>query len=199
MLDFIKGSLVAIRIPIIILENHGLGYKIFFSKNQLSLLPPMGSDLFLYLAMIIREDAHTLYGFLTSEERELFHLLSRVSGSGPKTAFTILSHTTPLDFITAIQNKNSSELTKIPGVGKKTIDRLYLELPDRLSQFSLPQASSPINISSDAISALVALGYEKTKAKEAVQQVQMNASELISLSEIIKLSLQAIRNGSFNQ
>ena len=173
MLDFIKGSLVAIRLPIIILENHGLGYKIFFSKNQIPLLPPIGTDLFLYLAMIIREDSHTLYGFLTSEERELFHLLSRVSGSGPKTAFTILSHTTPFDFITAIQNKNSCELTKIPGVGKKTIDRLYLELPDRLSAFSLSKENAPIDISSDAISALVALGYEKTKAKEAVRQVQM--------------------------
>lgn len=199
MLDFIKGSLVAIRIPTIILENHGLGYKIFFSKNQISLLPSIGNDVFLYLAMIIREDAHTLYGFLTSEERELFHLLSRVSGSGPKTAFTILSHTTPFDFITAIQTKNSSELTKIPGVGKKTIDRLYLELPDRLSTFSLSQGNSPINISSDAISALVALGYEKTKAKEAVQRVQMNATQPISLSEIIKLSLQAVRNCSINQ
>lgn len=199
MLDFIKGSLIAIRIPIIVLENHGLGYKIFFSKNQMASLPKIGADLLLYLAMIIREDSHTLYGFLTLQERELFYILSRVSGIGPKTAFAILTHTTPLDFITAIQNKNSSEFTKIPGVGKKTIDRLYLELPDRLSEFSLSQANSPVNISSDAISALVALGYEKTKAKEVVQQVQMNALETISLSEIIKLSLQAIRNCSFNQ
>lgn len=199
MLDFIKGSLVAIRMPTLIVENHGLGYKIFFSKNQISLLPPLGANLFLHLALIIREDAHTLYGFLTPEERELFHLLSRVSGSGPKTAFAILSHTTPVDFITAIQNKNSPELTKIPGVGKKTIDRLYLELPDRLSGFSLSQPSSPINLSSDAISALVALGYEKNKAKEAVRQVQMNVTQPISLSEIIKLSLQAIRKCSLNQ
>lgn len=193
MLDFIRGSLISIQVPTITLENHGLGYRIFFSKNQISLLPEIGTDLFLYVAMIIREDAHTLYGFLTMEERELFYLLSRISGIGPKTAFTILSHTTPFDFVTAIRTKNSSELVKIPGIGKKTIDRFCLELPDRLSDFTFVEESPIINLSSDAISALVALGYEKTKAKEAVQRVQINSIDNLSLSEIIKSALQIIR------
>lgn len=193
MLEFIKGFLVAIHTSTIILENRGLGYKIFFSKNQIPLLPQIGTDLFLYIAMIIREDAHTLYGFLTMEERELFYLLSRVSGIGPKTAFTILSHTTPCDFITAIRTKNSSELVKIPGIGKKTIDRFCLELPDRLSEFTFSQESPAMNLSSDAISALVALGYEKTKAKEAVRRVQLDTVNTAPLSEIIKLALQVIR------
>lgn len=193
MLDFIRGSLVAIHTSNIIIENRGLGYKIFFSKNQMSLLPKIGTDLLLYLAMIIREDAHTLYGFLTLEERELFYILSRVSGIGPKTAFTILTHTTPFEFVTAVQTKNTFELEKIPGIGKKTINRFCLELPDRLSDFAFSQENASINLSADVISALVALGYEKTKAKEAVRRIQVTATAASSLSEIIKLALQEIR------
>lgn len=194
MLDFIRGSLVDIHASAIILENHGLGYKIFFSKNQFSLLPEIGTDLFLYIALIIREDAHTLYGFLKLEERELFYVLSRVSGIGPKTAFTILSHTTPFDFVTAVRTKNCSELVKIPGIGKKTIDRFCLELPDRLSTCEFLQDNIPIDISSDAVSALLALGYDKTKAKEAVRRVQLNTEQEIDLSEIIRAALQVIRS-----
>ncbi|MGL4348625.1 MAG: Holliday junction branch migration protein RuvA [Chlamydiales bacterium] len=193
MLDFIRGSLVAIHTSNIIIENRGLGYKIFFSKNQMSLLPKIGADLLLYLAMIIREDAHTLYGFLTLEERELFYILSRVSGIGPKTAFTILTHTTPFEFVTAIQTKNTFELEKIPGIGKKTIDRFCIELPDRLSDFAFAQENSSINLSADVISALVALGYEKTKAKEAVRRIQVTTTTTSSLSELIKMALQEIR------
>lgn len=192
MLDFIRGSLVAIHASNVIIENHGLGYKIFFSKNQISLLPEIGTDLLLYLATIIREDAHTLYGFLTKEERELFYILSRVSGIGPKTAFTILTYTTPLDFVTAIQTKNTLQLEKIPGIGKKTIDRFCLELPDKLSNFTFLERSPSNNISCDAVSALIALGYERTRAKEAVSRVQLNATT-ISLSELIKNALQEIR------
>lgn len=192
MLDFIRGSLVAIHASNVIIENHGLGYKIFFSKNQISLLPQIGTDLLLYLATIIREDAHTLYGFLTQEERELFYILSRVSGIGPKTAFTILTYTTPLDFVTAIQTKNTFQLEKIPGIGKKTIDRFCLELPDKLSNFTFLEKSPSNNISCDAVSALIALGYERTRAKEAVSRVQLNATT-ISLSELIKNALQEIR------
>lgn len=192
MLDFIRGSLVAIHASSLTLENHGLGYKIFFSKNQISLLPEIGTDLLLYVVMIIREDAHTLYGFLTKEERELFYLLSRVSGIGPKTAFTILTYTTPLDFVTAIQTKNTFQLGKIPGIGKKTIDRFCLELPDKLSGFTFLESSPTNNISCDAISALIALGYERIKAKEAVRRVQLNATTT-SLSELIKRALQEIR------
>lgn len=192
MLDFIRGSLVAIHASNVIIENHGLGYKIFFSKNQISLLPQIGTDLLLYLATIIREDAHTLYGFLTQEERELFYILSRVSGIGPKTAFTILTYTTPLDFVTAIQTKNTFQLEKIPGIGKKTIDRFCLELPDKLSNFTFLEKSPSNNIYCDAVSALIALGYERTRAKEAVSRVQLNATT-ISLSELIKNALQEIR------
>lgn len=192
MLDFIRGSLVAIHTSSVILENRGLGYKILFSKNQMASLPEVGADLLLYLAMIIREDAHTLYGFLTQDERELFYVLSRVSGIGPKTAFNILTYTTPSDFVTAIQTKNTLELEKIPGIGRKTIDRFCLELPDRLASFTFLQNNPLNNISSDAISALVALGYEKTKAKEAVRRVQLTAQST-SLSELIKTALQEIR------
>lgn len=190
MLDFIKGSLISIRIPIIVLENHGLGYKIFFSKNQMASLPKIGTDLLLYLAMIIREDAHTLYGFLTLEERELFYVLSRVSGIGPKTAFTILTHTTPFDFVTAIQTKNTLELGKIPGIGKKTIDRFCLELPDRLSEFAFSENNSSINLSADAIAALVSLGYDRNKAKEAIRRIEVNVTS--TLPEIIKSALRII-------
>lgn len=192
MLDFIRGSLIAIHASSVIIENHGLGYKIFFSKNQTALLPAIGTEVLLYLAMIIREDSHTLYGFLTEEERELFYILSRVSGIGPKTAFTILSYSTPLDFVTAVQTKNTFQLEKIPGIGKKTIDRFCLELPDKLTGFTFLESKPPNNISGDAISALIALGYERIKAKEAVYRAQIQGGTT-SLSQLIKKALQEIR------
>jgi len=197
MLEFIRGRLVEVdlvkNLPKIIVENGGLGYQILLPINQFSMLPALGSPLFLYLSFIVREDAHTLYGFLHKQERSLFITLSDLSGVGPRTALTILGNIAHIEFIKAILANDITRLVQIPSVGKKTAERLIIELKDRFMDYPLGENKGGIPFL-DAVRALTNLGYDRSLAEEAVLQAKNALDvEMIDLSSLVKISLQNLR------
>lgn len=190
MYYYIKGELVVKESSFVVLDNQGIGYKIFTSGYTLANIAEKNVTLFTYLH--VREDIFDLYGFSTNEELSMFlHLLS-VSGVGPKAALAILSVVSPMGLATAIITNDAKTLTKANGVGAKMAQRVILELKDKLKNADiLPDDISPTDIenagaSSEAVSALMVLGYSQNDAKRAVASVDQS----LSTEEIITLALK---------
>jgi holliday junction DNA helicase RuvA len=198
MLTFIKGILAEKNPTHVTLEVNGVGFGIFVPLSNFDKLGEIGSEVKLLTHLHVKEDSLTLYGFLTSEERSLFEMLIEVSGIGPRTALGILSGTTVGDFHNVVLNKNYTRLTSLPGIGKKTAERLVLELFDKISKSNLKSApdqkssSGNYEIRSEAIQALCSLGFSKPVAEKSVNGILMtNASAVISLEELIKRALKS--------
>jgi holliday junction DNA helicase RuvA len=190
MFSFIKGTLVEIETNKAIIEAAGVGYLIFIPVSAYTSLPPVGSLVTLHTSFIVREDAQILYGFLNKEERTLFETLISISGIGPKTALSILGHLDMEAFGRAIQNNNFSIICKVPGVGKKTAERLIVELKDKniFKNFSFKGKGG--DRIADAIQALITLGYNPIQAQKAVKEsVTENLEDTASL---IKSALRKI-------
>lgn len=192
----LKGILLETQPPQLLIDVQGVGYEVEAPMTTFYQLPGTGQDVILHTHMVVREDAQLLYGFYSLTERTLFRQLIRINGVGPKLALTILSGITAEEFTRCVMESDSTALTKLPGVGKKTAERLIVELRDRLSDASvaaLPgataipggEASNPI---SDAVSALAALGY---KAQEASRMVRAVDADGLTTELIIKAALQA--------
>ena len=182
MIAFLRGQLVAMEEDTVTLEVHGVGYLVHVSQQTRSQLPRAGSEIFLHTCLEVREDGWTLFGFSSPEESTLFRMLRNVSGIGPKTALNILSGIGPADLQQAILFEDTARLSRLPGIGKKTAQRLILELRDKLKTETInptevtftaggSQAaeSSPIL---QAREALIELGYSDREAHEALQHVQ---------------------------
>ncbi len=197
MIGQLRGRVISQKPPTIVLDVHGVGYEIqspmstcYHLKEQL--------ETTLLTHLIVREDAQILYGFLTETERALFRALIKVNGVGPKLAITILSGMEPHQFIQAIDQNNTAILVNIPGIGKKTAERLIVETRDRLKQLRIDTPSSPSYatshnpITQDALSALTALGYKPNEGKRAVEQCQTPDQTTESL---IKQALQYLVTG----
>jgi len=198
MIDFIRGPVFDQQNDSVTIEVNGLGYRVFIPAN-VSL--KQGETVFLYTHLVIREDAHTLYGFPSKEERDLFRLLLEVSGIGPKAGLMILSTGNPKQIVTAIQLEDVKFLTKIPGIGKKTAQRLILDLKDKCKEWVLDFSDQELQdqqsvqrqlpIDREAIDALMGLGYNEDEARQAVQSVlQANHEQELSTEELIKRALQ---------
>ncbi|MCD8525353.1 MAG: Holliday junction branch migration protein RuvA [Gammaproteobacteria bacterium] len=203
MIGKIRGIVVEKRTPWVMIElSNGLSYELEAPMSTFYHLPELGKSVALYTHLTVREDAHLLYGFLELRERSLFRLLIRVNGVGPKLALTILSSFDPQAFIACINHGDTGSLTRVPGIGKKTAERLVIEMRDRLSDpfaldmgnepvFSVgsnPSVISPFSSSvQEALSALVALGYKPQEASKAIAQI--DASDL-SCEKIIRQVLQ---------
>jgi Holliday junction DNA helicase RuvA len=195
MIGFLRGILVHKAPPLLLLDVHGVGYEVEAPMTTFYNLPPVGSEVKLHTHLVVREDAHILFGFLTEPDRALFRSLIKVSGVGPKLALTLLSGLTAEQFQRAIHDNDTHALVRLPGVGKKTAERLIIEMRDRLPEFgggaaldvsinSSPGAHSP---KQEAISALCALGYKPQDASKMVQNI---ASEDKRCEDIIRLALQ---------
>lgn len=193
MLDFVKGTLVDAEANKIVLETGGIGYAIFIPVSSYTQLPPLGSSLVLYTSLIIREDSHTLFGFLTKEEKKLFETLISISGIGPKTAITILGHLDPAAFYEAIQNNNCNLICKVPGVGKKTAERLVVELKDKntFKNFAFKENINGGDRVADAIQALITLGYHPIQAQKAIKMV-LGEADVADTASLIKRALSKI-------
>lgn len=190
MYHYIKGEVVLKDVGFVVLDNHGIGYKIYTSGYTISNLNEKTATLYTYLH--VREDVFDLYGFLTNEELSMFlHLLS-VSGVGPKAALSILSVMSPAALATAVITNDAKTLTKANGVGAKMAQRVILELKDKLKNAEIvPDGISDAdfdntNASSEAVSALMVLGYSQNDAKRAVASVDQS----LSTEEIITLALK---------
>jgi len=179
MIAHLRGTLLAKHPNQAIVETHGVGYDVTISVPTFSELPAEGSAVALHIHTHVREDALNLYGFLRRAEKQLFEKLLTVSGIGPKLAITILSGMPADEMVNAIRNGDVARLTRIPGIGKKTAERMVLELRDKLpvvpgTAEASATAASPVE--EDVISALVNLGYQRAAAEKALNAARGKAS-----------------------
>lgn len=191
MIGKLTGIVTEKQPPYLLIEVNGIGYKILATMNTFYNLPEGEQTVSLFTHLIVREDAHTLYGFHNPQERSLFRALIKVNGVGPKLALGILSGIEADRFVQCVQNNDASSLVRIPGVGKKTAERLVIEMRDKLDDWhtTLPTATAATQSSDDAIGALIALGYKQKEAERAVKNV-FNAE--LSCEQLIREALKAI-------
>ena len=176
MIAHLRGRLIAKHPNQAIVEAAGVGYDVTITIPTFSELPSAGTDVALHIHTHVREDAIALFGFLRPEEKQLFEKLLTVSGIGPKLAITILSGMATADMVGAIRANDHARLTKIPGIGKKTAERMCVELRDKLDAFGAqPPVVSVSAIEEDVISALTNLGYQRVVAQKAVERATQSA------------------------
>lgn len=192
MYAYIKGTLEEKAKDSIVIEVSGIGYRIYISEQTMAKLGELGENVKVYTHYHVREDNISLYGFLTNEELKMFELLLQVSGIGAKTAIAMLSNITPSQFAIAIISNDLRTLTKIPGIGNKSAQRMVLELKDKLKTEEAISHEENIEVDNDeniqeAAQALQILGYSKTEINKIFDKV--NLKELTT-EEIIKISLK---------
>ncbi len=204
MIAYLSGKLLEKDANVVIIDVNGLGYEVSIPLSTFYELGEIGSDVSLRIQTIVREDAFQLFGFRTVREKELFLLLVSVSGIGPKSAITALSGMSADEMISAIRSNNLVRLNTIPGVGKKTAERIVIELRDKITKLSViageEMKSEGIPISSgdaimdDAISALTNLGYQRAAAEKALNQAMQEGTEM-SVQKLLRRSLQLLAKG----
>ena len=191
MIGRISGKLVAKQPPQIMVDVHGVGYELDVPMSTLYQLPGMGSDVSLLTHLIVREDAHQLYGFFSEAERVLFRQLLKISGVGARTALAVLSGMSVADVKQAVALQDSGRLVKIPGIGKKTAERLLLELKDKLDITVLPVAADSGRGGSDVVTALLALGYSDKEARFAVKDLDGALSVTDGIRQALRILSKA--------
>ena len=197
MIARLDGILLQKSVAQCVVDIHGIGYRIVVPLSTFYELPDAGCRVVLQIHTHVREDAVSLYGFHTDEEREVFKLMISVGGIGPKLAVNILSGISAGEWIRAIVSEDLKRLTGIPGVGRKTAERMILELKDKaghLSREVAPAGDAVIQTADqakeDALSALVNLGYKGSSVRDAVELAMKDASEPLSLDDILKKALR---------
>jgi Holliday junction DNA helicase RuvA len=195
MIEQIKGKLISKKPTHIVVENHGIGFKIAIPLSSYKLFGEPGEDINVLTHVHVREDILQLFGFATEEERSLFQLLISVSGIGPRVAQGILSGISTSDFKRAIARQDLVALTSAPGVGKKTAERLVLELREKIgdvdSMDEVGIGSVAESIGEETILALVSLGYKRPQAQKAVQKI-LKGNEDLTLEKALRLTLREI-------
>ena len=189
MIGRLAGTLVAKAPPQVMLEVHGVGYELDVPMSTFYNLPALGEPVLLLTQFVVREDAQLLFGFLTLAERATFRELTRISGVGPRTALSILSGLSVAELAQAVTRQDGARLVKVPGIGKKTAERLLLELKGRLGPELGSASASPLNdAQADITQALLALGYNEREAQVALKALPTG----VGVSEGIKLALKAL-------
>ncbi len=196
MIGRLSGVLIAKQLPLLMIDVGGVGYEVEAPMSTVYNLPDIGNELILLTHLVVRDDAHILYGFASEQERTMFRTLIKVNGVGPKMALAILSAMDASDFAHYIRNGDTAALTKIPGVGKKTAERLIVEMRDKIETSGAPDEktepakrgkSSVMQRTAIATEALVALGYKPQEASRMVSAVE---SEDLSSEEMIRAALK---------
>jgi Holliday junction DNA helicase RuvA len=184
----LTGKLLAKHPPQIVIDVQGVGYELDVPMSTLYQLPASGNEVTLYTHLIVREDAHQLYGFSTESERAAFRQLLKISGVGARTALAVLSGMSVSDLQQAVNAQDAGRLTKVPGIGKKTAERLMLELRHKLDLpgITMP-ASETAESGSDIVNALLALGYNEREAAWALKQLPAGASVTDGIRQALKL------------
>ena len=202
MITFLDGKLVTALPTQAIVDVGGVGYEVFIPLSSYDKLPAAGQDIRILTHLHVREDVQILYGFMTAAERDLFRLLvNNVSGIGPKLALAVLSGMSVNSFKTAVVNSDVASLSKISGLGKKTAERIVLELKDKLGVAAAWEAASAMHAptpeqeqANEAVLALIALGYKQVDAHKAVRELQ-EKDEAKPAEELVKLALKRIAAG----
>lgn len=207
MIGHLRGRILEKQPPWMLLDVNGVGYEIEASMNTFYRLPEVGAEVSLHTHFVVREDAQLLYGFADQQEKLLFRSLIKVNGVGPKLALSILSGISAADFIRTVHNEDTTALVRVPGVGKKTAERLIVEMKDRLSQLQLPTLTelelssgnqtavampATVDFRAEAESALIALGYKPQQATKAIEQAVQALGEEANTEALIRHSLRSM-------
>ena len=203
MIAFLNGNLARALPTQAIVDVGGVGYEVFIPLSSYDKLPPAGQPVRLLTHLHVREDAHVLYGFMTAAERDLFRLLvNHVSGIGPKLALAVLSGMSVSTFKSAVVNADIASLSKISGLGKKTAERIVLELKDKLGVVAAWEAASAIHTptveqsqANEAVLALIALGYKQVDAHKTVRETQEKERDIKTAEELVKIALKRMASG----
>jgi Holliday junction DNA helicase RuvA len=194
VIGFLKGRLAVKQPPMLMVDVNGVGYEMEAPMSTFYGLPAAGEPVALFTHLVVREDAHILYAFGTDGERRLFRGLLKVSGVGPKIALGILSGASVEDFLRTVEAEDVAMLTRIPGIGRKTAERVIIEMRDSVKKLSIPAVGSPkgadpaASAQSEAFSALIALGY---KPPEVVRLLKSVDGADLATTEIIRRALKA--------
>lgn len=200
MIGKIRGIILEKQPPQLLVDVHGIGYEIEAPMSTFYQLPDVGNEVNLFTHFVVREDAQLLYGFYTQDERHLFRTLLKVNGVGPRMALTILSSTTAEQFVQCVLNNDTASLVRLPGIGKKTAERLVIEMRDKLADWCKTPSANGVPVMAkeqtvrhpilqDAISALVALGYKPQEANRTVTKIDDGKA---SSEDLIRRALQEI-------
>jgi len=187
MYAYVKGTLVEASPLEAIVDVQGVGYQLLISVRDFGKLPQIGESVLLYTSFVVREMSQTLYGFLTKEARDLFEQLITISGIGPKTGLGIIGHLTFEELQEAVRAHDIASFAKVPGIGKKTAERLLIELQGR---FKIQAVAQPRGQLSDALQALIQLGFTQTAAEKAVKKAMDTLSTECDLSTLITTALK---------
>ena len=188
MIGRLSGRLLAKHPPQIVVDVQGIGYELDVPMSTLYQLPASGGEVTLFTHLIVREDAHQLYGFATESERAAFRQLLKISGVGARTALAVLSGMSVTDLQQAVNAQDTGRLTKIPGIGKKTAERLMLELRHKLELTGIAMpANEAAGSGSDIINALLALGYNDREAAWALKQLPSDVNVTEGIRQALKL------------
>jgi Holliday junction DNA helicase RuvA len=197
MIGRIQGVLLENQAPVLLIDVNGVGYEVHAPMTTIYQLPQLGAAVTLHTHFVVREDAQLLYGFAELSERRLFRTLIKVNGVGPKLALTILSGIETDEFVRCVRDGDSASLVRLPGVGKKTAERLLVEMKDRLKDWQIDDTvtgksggngTTGNHLLEEAESALVSLGYKPQEASKAISAV--NNGEIVTSSELIRLALK---------
>ncbi|MCM1128816.1 MAG: Holliday junction branch migration protein RuvA [Alistipes senegalensis] len=193
MIARISGTLLQKAPPTILVDCQGIGYEIDVSMGTFYNLPSIGEKITLFTHLAVREDAHLLYGFASQEERDLFRQLIRISGIGARTALSLLSGMSVAEMVQAVTLQDTARFSRIPGIGKKTAERLLLELKGKLGANLEGAGSAAVqgDNMADILNALIALGYSSREANAAIRQIPADST----VSDGIKLALKSLSKG----
>jgi len=202
----LTGKLLMKQAPELLIDIQGLGYEVLAPMSTFYQLPAVGDGVMLHTHLVVREDAQLLYGFASTSERELFRALIKVNGIGPKVALAILSGVSADEFVLLVNRGDAAALTRIPGIGKKTAERLLLDMRDRLKEWQVDPVAGAANqqdsmiegesqpdarmLAEEAETALIALGYRPAEATKMIVRVQKDNPEVVRSEELIRLALQ---------
>jgi Holliday junction DNA helicase RuvA len=195
MIGRIKGTLLRKEPPALLVDVNGVGYELEAPMTTFYELPPVGQGVTLHTHMVVREDAHLLYGFARESQRRVFRELLKVTGVGPRIGLAVLSGLTEDELARAIAGEDIARLSRVPGIGKKTAERLVIELRDKLAvapELEVAESAAPAtpaDPSAEAVSALIALGYKPNEASRAVRAVPAKG---LSAEEIIRQALKGM-------
>jgi len=195
----LRGKIALKQPPMLLLDVNGVGYEIEAPMSTFYHLPETGQEAIIVTHLVVREDAHILFGFASERERSLFRTLLKVNGVGAKMALVILSGMSADEFAFCVNSEDTSALVRLPGIGKKTAERLIIEMRDRLDKLDISSSETPVISSTtaavdhsplaDAVSALISLGYKPVDANKMVRSVDATDK---SSEEIIRLALQSV-------
>ena len=188
MITYLEGVLAEAYPTHVVVHVHGVGYHVLIPLSSYDKLPSVGAQIKVLTHLTVREDAHILYGFMSSAERDLFRLLvNLVSGIGPKTALDVLSGTSVINFKSAVVAGDAAALSRIKGIGKKTAERIIVELKDKIGLAAAWEVQM-----SDAVAALITLGYKQVDAHKAVKEVAARGPASFEREELVKQALKLL-------